>query len=139
MEQNADEKSFGNRQTASSLAERHVRRSWPPVQGGTFTITNPGSSEALGNPHQSAASSFIGAITKRYVVINDAIYSPMAYLTLTFDHRLIDGPSPTISCPASKTSWNSGTSRYSDFGLPIDDTLRLPRPNAGEGLGVRGR
>ena len=34
----------------------------------------------------------IGAITKRPVVINDAIaIRSMVYLTLTFDHRLIDG------------------------------------------------
>ncbi|MGH9429524.1 MAG: 2-oxo acid dehydrogenase subunit E2, partial [Terriglobia bacterium] len=34
----------------------------------------------------------IGAIAKRPVVINDAIaIRSMAYLTLTFDHRLIDG------------------------------------------------
>ena len=34
----------------------------------------------------------IGAINKRPVVINDAIaIRSMAYLSLTFDHRLIDG------------------------------------------------
>jgi pyruvate/2-oxoglutarate dehydrogenase complex dihydrolipoamide acyltransferase (E2) component len=34
----------------------------------------------------------VGAIQKRVVVIGDAIViRPMAYLTLTFDHRILDG------------------------------------------------
>jgi pyruvate/2-oxoglutarate dehydrogenase complex dihydrolipoamide acyltransferase (E2) component len=34
----------------------------------------------------------VGAIQKRVVVINDAIaIRPMVYLTLTFDHRILDG------------------------------------------------
>ncbi len=96
---NADEKSFlGIAKTASSLAERARQKKLAPedVQGGTFTITNPGVfGSLLGTPiinQPQVAILCIGAITKRPVVVNDAIaIRSMAYLTLTFDHRLIDG------------------------------------------------
>ena len=96
---NADEKSFlGIAKTASSLAERARQKKLAPedVQGGTFTITNPGVfGSLLGTPiinQPQVAILCIGAITKRPVVINDAIaVRSIAYLTLTFDHRLIDG------------------------------------------------
>jgi 2-oxoglutarate dehydrogenase E2 component (dihydrolipoamide succinyltransferase) len=96
---NADEKSFlGIAKTASSLAERARQKKLAPedVQGGTFTITNPGVfGSLLGTPiinQPQVAILCIGAITKRPVVINNAIaIRSMAYLTLTFDHRLIDG------------------------------------------------
>jgi 2-oxoglutarate dehydrogenase E2 component (dihydrolipoamide succinyltransferase) len=96
---NADEKSFlGIAKTASTLAERARQKKLAPedVQGGTFTITNPGVfGSLLGTPiinQPQVAILCIGAITKRPVVINDAIaIRSMAYLTLTFDHRLIDG------------------------------------------------
>jgi len=96
---NADEKSFlGIAKAASSLAERARQKKLAPedVQGGTFTITNPGVFGSLfGSPiinQPQVAILCIGAITKRPVVINDAIaIRSMAYLTLTFDHRLIDG------------------------------------------------
>ncbi|MBM3802666.1 MAG: dihydrolipoyllysine-residue succinyltransferase [Acidimicrobiia bacterium] len=95
----ADEKSFlGIAKTASSLAERARQKKLVPedVQGGTFTITNPGVFGSLfGTPiinQPQVAILCIGAITKRPIVINDAIaIRSMAYLTLTFDHRLIDG------------------------------------------------
>ena len=66
------------------------------VQGGTFTITNPGIFGSLfGTPiinQPQVAILCVGAIDKRPVVINDAIaIRSMAYLSLTFDHRLIDG------------------------------------------------
>jgi 2-oxoglutarate dehydrogenase E2 component (dihydrolipoamide succinyltransferase) len=66
------------------------------VQGGTFTLTNHGVSGSLLatpiiNPPQCAILG-IGAVQKRVVVIGDAIaIRPMAYLTLTFDHRILDG------------------------------------------------
>jgi pyruvate dehydrogenase E2 component (dihydrolipoamide acetyltransferase) len=96
---NADEKSFlGIAKAASSLAERARQKKLTPddVQGGTFTITNPGVFGSLfGTPiinQPQVAILCIGAITKRPVVINDAIaIRSMAYLSLTFDHRLIDG------------------------------------------------
>jgi pyruvate dehydrogenase E2 component (dihydrolipoamide acetyltransferase) len=66
------------------------------VQGGTFTVTNPGIFGAqFGLPiinQPQVAILGVGAVEKRVVVIDDAIaIRPMAYLTLGFDHRLIDG------------------------------------------------
>ncbi len=68
------------------------------VHGGTFTITNHGVSGSLfATPIISQPQSAIlgvGAIQKRVVAVGDAIaIRPMAYLTLTFDHRLLDGAS----------------------------------------------
>ncbi len=69
------------------------------VQGGTFTITNHGVSGSLFatpiiNQPQTAIMG-VGAIKKRVVVTpDDAIaIRPMVYLTLTFDHRVLDGAS----------------------------------------------
>ena len=64
--------------------------------GGTFTITNPGVFGALfGMPiinQPQVAILGVGNVEKRPVVIDDAIaIRPMAYLTLGYDHRIIDG------------------------------------------------
>ena len=96
---NADELSFlGIARAAVHLAERARQKKLSPedVQNGTFTITNPGVfGSLLGAPiinQPQVAILCIGAITKRPVVISDAIaIRSMVYLTLTFDHRLIDG------------------------------------------------
>ena len=66
------------------------------VADGTFTITNPGSSGALlGIPiinQPQVAILGVGNVEKRPIVVDDTIaIRPMAYLTLGFDHRLIDG------------------------------------------------
>ena len=66
------------------------------VQGGTFTITNPGVFGALfGMPiinQPQVAILGVGAVEKRPVVVNDAITIRLrAYLTLGYDHRIIDG------------------------------------------------
>jgi pyruvate dehydrogenase E2 component (dihydrolipoamide acetyltransferase) len=66
------------------------------VQGGTFTITNPGIFGALfGLPiisQPQVAILGVGSVDKRVVVIDDMIaIRPMCYLTLGYDHRLIDG------------------------------------------------
>jgi pyruvate/2-oxoglutarate dehydrogenase complex dihydrolipoamide acyltransferase (E2) component len=66
------------------------------VHGGTFTITNPGQLGAqFGMPiinQPQVAILGIGTIEKRAVVVDDAVaVRTMAYLTLGFDHRLIDG------------------------------------------------
>ena len=68
------------------------------VQGGTFTITNPGMFGALiGTPiiHQpQVAILCVGKIEKRPVVLpgSDTIAArSMAYFSLSYDHRLIDG------------------------------------------------
>ena len=66
------------------------------VQGGTFTITNHGTSGSLfATPiinQPECAILGVGVIKKRAVVIDDAIaIRPMVYLSLTFDHRILDG------------------------------------------------
>ena len=66
------------------------------VQGGTFTITNHGGFGSLFSTpiiHQPQIAILgVGAIEKRAVVTNDAIaIRPMGYLSLSFDHRVIDG------------------------------------------------
>lgn len=68
------------------------------VKGGTFTITNHGTSGSLFatpiiNQPQCAILG-VGAIQKRVVVLDetDAIaVRPMVYISLTFDHRILDG------------------------------------------------
>ncbi|HVN77975.1 MAG TPA: dihydrolipoamide acetyltransferase family protein [Terriglobia bacterium] len=96
---NADEKNFlGLSRAAADLADRARRKKLTPedVQNGTFTITNPGIfGSVLGAPiinQPQVGILCVGAISKRPVIINDAIaIRSMVYLTLTFDHRLIDG------------------------------------------------
>jgi pyruvate dehydrogenase E2 component (dihydrolipoamide acetyltransferase) len=66
------------------------------VHGGTFTITNPGTFGAqFGMPiinQPQLAILGVGTIEKRPVVIDDGIAIRLrSYLTLGFDHRLIDG------------------------------------------------
>jgi pyruvate dehydrogenase E2 component (dihydrolipoyllysine-residue acetyltransferase) len=66
------------------------------VQGGTFTITNPGPfgsiiSVPIINPPQCAIMAF-DAVEKRPVVIDDAIgIRHMVYISMSWDHRIIDG------------------------------------------------
>lgn len=66
------------------------------VQEGTFTITNYGlNGSLLGTPVillPQVAILGVGAVVKRPVVINDAIaIRSMMYLSLSFDHRVMDG------------------------------------------------
>ena len=66
------------------------------VQGGTFTITNPGSFGTLfGMPiinQPQVAILAVGTIEKRVVVVDDMIaMRQRGYLTLGYDHRLVDG------------------------------------------------
>ena len=96
---NADEKNLlGLSRAIADLASRARAKRLDPaeVEGGTFTITNPGGFGAVFglpiiNQPQSAILG-VGSLEKRPVVVNDAIaIRPIAYLTLGFDHRLIDG------------------------------------------------
>ena len=82
----------------TDLANRARTKQLKPeeVSGGTFTITNPGVFGALfGMPiinQPQVAILGVGNVEKRAVVVDDAIaIRPMAYLTLGYDHRLIDG------------------------------------------------
>jgi 2-oxoglutarate dehydrogenase E2 component (dihydrolipoamide succinyltransferase) len=96
---NADEKNLlGIQRTMNDLAERARSKKLKPeeVQEGTFSITNPGVFGGLfGLPVISQPNVGIlglGAIEKRPVVIDDAIaIRSMCYVTLSYDHRVVDG------------------------------------------------
>jgi 2-oxoglutarate dehydrogenase E2 component (dihydrolipoamide succinyltransferase) len=96
---NADEKNvLGLSRAIADVAERARAKRLNPdeVHGGTFTITNPGQFGAqFGMPiinQPQVAILGVGTIEKRPVVIDDAIgIRTMAYLTLGYDHRLVDG------------------------------------------------
>ncbi len=88
----------GLSRSIADLASRARAKQLRPdeVTGGTFTITNPGVFGALfGMPiinQPQVAILGVGSIEKRPVVIDDAIaIRLMGYLTLGYDHRLIDG------------------------------------------------
>lgn len=95
----ADGKNFlGIARAVQDLAERarSKKLSVEDVQGGTFTVTNPGAFGSLfGIPiinQPQVAILGVGGIEKRVVVRHDAIaIRPMVYLSLSFDHRIIDG------------------------------------------------
>jgi 2-oxoisovalerate dehydrogenase E2 component (dihydrolipoyl transacylase) len=100
---NADGLSLlGLARSVNDLANRaRVKKLQPDdVKGGTFTITNHGTSGSLFatpiiNQPQCGILG-VGAIQKRVVVIDDQGYDaivvrPMVYLSLTFDHRILDG------------------------------------------------
>jgi pyruvate dehydrogenase E2 component (dihydrolipoamide acetyltransferase) len=96
---NADEKNLlGIQRNLNDLAERARAKKLKPdeVQEGTFSITNPGVFGGLfGLPVISQPNVGIlglGAIEKRPVVINDSIaIRSMCYVTLSYDHRVVDG------------------------------------------------
>ncbi|MEP6801132.1 MAG: dihydrolipoamide acetyltransferase family protein, partial [Acidobacteriota bacterium] len=100
----ADEKSIlGLARATQDLAERARAKRLKPeeIQGGTFTVTNPGVFGSLFGtpiiPQPQVAILGVGTIEKRPVVItdengNDALgIRTVGYLALSFDHRLIDG------------------------------------------------
>ena len=89
--------------TANDLADRARTKRLKPdeVQGGTFTITNPGVFGGLfGTPiinQPQVAILCVGTIEKRTKVLtspdgDDYIaIRQMAYFALTYDHRIVDG------------------------------------------------
>jgi 2-oxoglutarate dehydrogenase E2 component (dihydrolipoamide succinyltransferase) len=95
----ADEKNLlGLSRSIVDVAERARSKQLKPdeVHGGTFTITNPGQfGSQFGMPiinQPQVAILGVGTIEKRPVVVDDAIaIRTMAYLTLGYDHRLVDG------------------------------------------------
>ena len=96
---NADEKNLlGLARAVNDLADRARAKKLKveEVQGGTFTITNPGVFGSLfGTPiinQPQVAILGVGTIEKRPVVRDDAIaIRTMSYFALSFDHRLVDG------------------------------------------------
>jgi len=96
---NADEKNvLGLARAVNDLADRARTKKLrvEEIQGGTFTVTNPGVFGSLfGTPiinQPQVAILGIGTIEKRPVVRDDAIaIRTMSYFALTFDHRIVDG------------------------------------------------
>src|SRR5277367_1775728 len=95
----ADEKNvLGLQRSIVDLAARARSRQLKPdeVQGGTFSITNFGSfGSMVGTPvinQPQVAILGVGTVDKTPVVIDDAIaIRSICHLSLSFDHRLIDG------------------------------------------------
>ncbi len=98
----ADELSLaGLARTVNDLSARARASQLKPdeVQGGTFTVTNHGVSGSLFatpiiNQPQTGILG-VGAIQKRVMVLESDMIAirPMVYITLTFDHRVLDGAS----------------------------------------------
>lgn len=96
---NAETKSTKDLAVAiADVANRARSKKLAPTEiaGGTFTITNPGQYGAqFGFPiinQPQVGILCIGTVEKRAVVVNDALaIRLMSYLTLGFDHRLVDG------------------------------------------------
>jgi 2-oxoglutarate dehydrogenase E2 component (dihydrolipoamide succinyltransferase) len=101
---NADSLSLlGIARSVNDLANRARARKLQPdeVKGGTFTITNHGTSGSLfATPvinQPQAAILGVGKIQKRVLVVelpeagDTLAIRPMVYISLTFDHRILDG------------------------------------------------
>ena len=101
---NAEERSFvGLQKAITDLGERARSKKLKPdeVQGGTFTITNPGVFGAkFGMPiinQPQVAILGVGGIVKKPVVVTDAdgadsiAIRSMMHLSIGYDHRIIDG------------------------------------------------
>jgi 2-oxoglutarate dehydrogenase E2 component (dihydrolipoamide succinyltransferase) len=101
---NADEKNLlGIARALNELGDRARNKKLSPddVKDGTFTITNPGQYGGLiGTPiinQPQLAIMGMGGIKKRAVVIDDAIaIRSIIILSLSFDHRVIDGATADI-------------------------------------------
>jgi pyruvate dehydrogenase E2 component (dihydrolipoyllysine-residue acetyltransferase) len=102
--QHAEEKNLlGVARAIEDLADRARSKKLLPddVQGGTFTITNPGGFGAIaGTPiinQPQVGILDVEAIVKRPVVVTDELgddsiaIRPMMNLCLSYDHRLVDG------------------------------------------------
>lgn len=91
---------LGLARTINDLADRARNKQLKPneVKDGTFSITNHGTTGSLFatpiiNQPQCGILG-VGAIEKRVKVIDDAIaIRPLAYVSFTFDHRILDGAS----------------------------------------------
>jgi 2-oxoglutarate dehydrogenase E2 component (dihydrolipoamide succinyltransferase) len=93
----------GTARAIQDLAERARTKKLLPddVQGGTFTITNPGSfgtfhgTPIINQPQSAILGTY--ALVKRPWVVQDDLGNdviairPLMNLTLTYDHRLVDG------------------------------------------------
>jgi 2-oxoglutarate dehydrogenase E2 component (dihydrolipoamide succinyltransferase) len=102
---------LGLARVVNDLTERARARQLRPdeVQGATFTLTNHGTSGSLfatpiiNQPNCGILG--VGKIEKRVKVIEDAIaIRPLAYVSLTFDHRILDGASADAFVSSVKES-----------------------------------
>jgi pyruvate dehydrogenase E2 component (dihydrolipoyllysine-residue acetyltransferase) len=118
---NADEKSIlGLARGSQDLAERARTKRLKPeeIQGGTFTVTNPGVFGSLFGtpiiPQPQVAILGVGTIEKRPVVVQDENgqdalgIRTTGYLALSFDHRLIDGADADKFMAAVKKTLETG-------------------------------
>jgi 2-oxoisovalerate dehydrogenase E2 component (dihydrolipoyl transacylase) len=107
---NADEKNIvGLARSVNDLATRARENKLQPdeVTGGTFTLNNPGTLGSLFSTpiivQPQAAILSMEAVVKKPVVIDDAIaIRPMMNLSLSLDHRILDGLSATRFLAAVK-------------------------------------
>lgn len=91
---------LGLARTINDLADRARGKQLKPdeVKGGTFSLTNHGTTGSLFatpiiNQPQCGILG-VGAIEKRVKVVDDAIaIRPLAFVSFTFDHRILDGAS----------------------------------------------
>jgi pyruvate dehydrogenase E2 component (dihydrolipoamide acetyltransferase) len=118
---NADEKSIlGLARASQDLAERARTKRLRPeeIQGGTFSVTNPGMYGSLFGtpiiPQPQVAILGVGTIEKRPVVVTDENgqdalgIRTVGYLALSFDHRLIDGADADKFMARVKTTLEAG-------------------------------
>jgi 2-oxoglutarate dehydrogenase E2 component (dihydrolipoamide succinyltransferase) len=94
---------LGMAQAVTDIADRARNKKLTPdeVQGGTFTITNPGGygtfhgTPVISQPQAAILGTY--ALVKRPWVVQDSFgkdviaIRPIMNLTLTYDHRLVDG------------------------------------------------
>ena len=122
---NADQLNLaGLARALNDLAERARNRQLKPdeIQGGSFTITNPGVfGDTFGLPvinQPQVAIMGMGAVKKRPVVVTDALgqdalaIREVMFSALSFDHRIIDGATADLFMAAVKKELET-----SSFGL----------------------
>ena len=107
----------------ADVAERTRTNKITPdeLSGATFTITNLGSNGALFDTpiinQPQVAILGVGAVVKRPVVVTDAnggesiAIRSMAYLALTYDHRVVDGADAGRFLTAIKQRLQAGPSK----------------------------
>jgi 2-oxoglutarate dehydrogenase E2 component (dihydrolipoamide succinyltransferase) len=117
----ADAKSLADHARAiADLGERARTNSLTPddLQSATFTVTNTGSAGALFDtpiiPSPQVGILGTGLITKRPIVIDGPdggeviAIRPMCYLSITYDHRLVDGADAARFVAAVKARLEAG-------------------------------
>ena len=141
---------LGMAKSVTEIAQRARDKKLMPddVQGGTFTITNPGGygtfhgTPVISQPQAAILGTY--AVVKRAWVVQDELgqdviaIRPIMNLTLTYDHRLVDGALAGRFLHASARSWRAGASPTTkgayvmNLGLvPYGEAWELQRSLAG--------